>query len=107
METGKMGKYFKYAIGEILLVMVGILLALQVSNWNQNRMDRIKELSILTSIHAEFKANRVQLDSVLTYHRKVYNSCEKLISMFPIDIERDNLDTISKHLSLGFSKIIR
>ena len=36
MEKNKTGKYFKYAIGEILLVMIGILLALQVSNWNED-----------------------------------------------------------------------
>ncbi len=37
-SAGKTGKYLKYAIGEIILVMVGILLALQVSNWNQQRI---------------------------------------------------------------------
>ena len=34
---GKTGKYFKYAIGEIFLVVIGILIALQVNNWNENR----------------------------------------------------------------------
>jgi hypothetical protein len=43
MGTGKTGKYFKYAIGEILLVMIGILLALQVSNWNQNRLNLLNQ----------------------------------------------------------------
>ncbi len=37
----KTGKYFKYAIGEIVLVVIGILIALQLNNWNQNRIDRI------------------------------------------------------------------
>ncbi len=36
-RAGKTGKYLKYAIGEIVLVMVGILLALQVNNWNEKR----------------------------------------------------------------------
>ncbi|MBE9488921.1 MAG: hypothetical protein IMY67_01385 [Bacteroidetes bacterium] len=94
----KTGKYFKYAIGEIVLVMIGILLALQVNNWNEERKNRAKEQSILSSINKEFKANRIQLDSVLFYHKSSYNSCKKLISMFPIDIETDNLDTIAKHL---------
>jgi len=44
METGKTGKYFKYAIGEIILVVIGILIALQVNNWNeqkkQNRLEK-------------------------------------------------------------------
>jgi hypothetical protein len=41
MEKNKTGKYFKYAIGEIILVVIGILIALQINNWNQNRIDRI------------------------------------------------------------------
>jgi hypothetical protein len=41
MEKNKTGKYFKYAIGEIVLVMIGILLALSINNWNENRKDDI------------------------------------------------------------------
>lgn len=49
MEKNKIGKYFKYAIGEILLVIIGILIALQINNWNDKRIER-KELN--TSLHA-------------------------------------------------------
>ena len=35
----KTGKYLSYAIGEIVLVVIGILIALQVNNWNENRID--------------------------------------------------------------------
>jgi hypothetical protein len=37
MGENKTGKYFKYAIGEIVLVVIGILIALQINNWNENR----------------------------------------------------------------------
>ena len=37
MSENKTGKYLKYALGEILLVMIGILLALQVNNWREDR----------------------------------------------------------------------
>jgi hypothetical protein len=37
MSENKTGKYFKYAIGEIILVVIGILIALQINNWNENR----------------------------------------------------------------------
>jgi hypothetical protein len=42
METDKTSKYFKYAIGEIILVVIGILIAIQVSNWNQKRQETAK-----------------------------------------------------------------
>lgn len=50
IEQNKMGKYFKYAIGEIILVVIGILIALQINNWNQNRLDKKFELTILKEI---------------------------------------------------------
>ena len=62
METGKTGKYFKYAIGEILLVMIGILLALQVNNWNENRKNHIEEVALLEQLKSEFTSNLNQLD---------------------------------------------
>ena len=39
MEQNKTGKYLKYAIGEIVLVVIGILIALSINNWNENRKD--------------------------------------------------------------------
>ncbi|MGK0324771.1 MAG: hypothetical protein ACJA2M_000211 [Polaribacter sp.] len=41
MDKNKTGKYLKYAFGEIVLVMIGILLALSINNWNENRKDDI------------------------------------------------------------------
>ena len=49
LEKNKTGKYLKYAIGEILLVIIGILIALQINNWNDKRIE-IKQLN--TSLHA-------------------------------------------------------
>jgi len=40
LSEGKTGKYFKYAIGEILLVVIGILIALSINNWNESRKNR-------------------------------------------------------------------
>jgi uncharacterized membrane protein YidH (DUF202 family) len=37
MEKNKIGKYLKYAIGEIILVVIGILIALSINNWNENK----------------------------------------------------------------------
>ena len=44
------GRYFVYAIGEIVLIVVGILIALQIQNWNQKRLDRIEERYLLEEL---------------------------------------------------------
>ena len=69
IEKNQMGKYFKYAIGEIILVMIGILLALQVNNWNNQRQEANKEQTILKNLRSDFKANIVEFN-------RIYNSCE-------------------------------
>lgn len=84
MEKNKTTKYLKYAIGEIILVVLGILIALQINNWNENRINSNKETSVLANIHKEFKRNKKQLDSVVGTHKKVHRSCSKIISLFPI-----------------------
>ena len=95
----KTGKYFKYAIGEIILVLIGILLALQVNNWNTSRAQKQKEQILLTSLNKEFKANKKQLDSVLSYHVRSKKSNAYLESRLPIkDVKKENLDSLTYHL---------
>ena len=53
MEQNKTGKYFKYAIGEVILVLIGILLALQVNTWNVNRLNGLEEERILKDLKEE------------------------------------------------------
>lgn len=73
-KTGKpafsVGRYFKYAIGEIILVVIGILIALQVSNWNQRRVEQntinayyVKLISTLENDIKEEKKNIEDLNS--------------------------------------------
>jgi len=57
MEKNKTGKYFKYAIGEIILVVVGILIALQINTWNELRKDSKSELNALMDLKQEFSKN--------------------------------------------------
>jgi len=50
MEKDKTSKHFKYAISEIILLIIGVLIALQINNWNQNRIEGNKENLILTKL---------------------------------------------------------
>jgi hypothetical protein len=57
ISEGKTGKYFKYAIGEIVLVVIGILIALSINNWNENRkatnLANENYLNLLTSLEQD------------------------------------------------------
>ena len=55
MEKNKTGKYLKYAIGEIVLVVIGILIALQINNWNEDRKSTAQETLYLTRLLSENK----------------------------------------------------
>ena len=50
LNEGKTSKYIKYAVGEIVLVVIGILIALQINSWNQNRINKISEKLFLKKL---------------------------------------------------------
>ena len=66
METGKTGKYFKYAIGEIILVVIGILIALGINNWNNERQLKTNNKVFLNKMLKDLNANEKRL-SILVY----------------------------------------
>jgi hypothetical protein len=66
LMENKTGKYFKYAIGEIILVVIGILIALQINNWNQQRTQDKEEQSAILNLKQDFEYNFRALDSVLS-----------------------------------------
>ena len=57
LQQGKAGKYFTYAFGEIVLVVIGILIALQINNWNEERKANIAENKALVALKKEFEQN--------------------------------------------------
>ena len=77
LNEGKTMLYFKYAIGEIILVVLGILIALQINDWNQRRVDRNNEnlylASIVSEINANFQLNKRIFWSVLDKKLKGLN----------------------------------
>jgi len=53
METGKTSRYLKYAIGEIILVVIGILIAVSINNWNESRKRALLEVTLLKQLKSE------------------------------------------------------
>ena len=91
-------QYSRYAIGEIVLVMVGILLALQVNTWNEERKERFEEETILKQLQVDFKSNLNQLDQKINIRNDFVNSSKQLFNY----IDQQNLrnrDSIDYHIA--------
>lgn len=71
LSENKFSKYLIYAIGEIILVVIGILIALQINNWNENKKERKTERKILTDLREEIQTNRNKITTSINRREKL------------------------------------
>ena len=76
MQQNKTSKYFKYAIGEIILVVIGILIALQINNWNTQRMDSKREVNYIKNIERDLKNQIKAIDIQIDFEAEVADYCK-------------------------------
>ena len=70
LSEGKTGKYLKYAVGEILLVVIGILIALGINNWNESRKQDLEENRILEMLLKDLDMDINLLESLTVESKK-------------------------------------
>ena len=80
MEQNKTGKYLKYAIGEIVLVVLGILIALSINNWNQVRQYNKSNTLMLRQLIEENKANFLELKEDQDYRDSLHTKLLRLVT---------------------------
>ncbi|MBI1226586.1 MAG: hypothetical protein GC192_15240 [Bacteroidetes bacterium] len=97
LDSGSLRKYLVYAFGEIILVVLGILIALQINAWNQGRLNRKEERVILHNLHEEFLRHQ----EVWTKHAPkiqktidITNQLVKLCGQNNQSITPQNIDTL-------------
>lgn len=93
LTQNKFTKYMLYAIGEIVLVVIGILIALSINNWNETRKDSIRERAILLQLEEEYRANLAQLEVKMQMRTAVVTSGLSLLQYMntPKSIPRDSV----------------
>lgn len=79
VSKNKTTKYIKYAVGEIALVMIGILLAMQINNWNQNRLHKNEFNNILETISQDLKRDTLVADNIIKYYKIIETNSLKII----------------------------
>jgi hypothetical protein len=80
LAQGRVTRYLIYAIGEILLVVVGILIALQINNNNDLRKARVRELQYLRNIKADLEANLVKVNDIIALRAKSMEAAQRVIA---------------------------
>jgi len=98
--------YLLYAGGEIILVVVGILFALQINNWNEHRKEKAVELELLKSLKDEITANIEQMNNGINVHRASKEMCVSVLQHFGDPnrtINSEVLDSLVENISVPFA----
>ena len=97
LNQGKTTKYFKYAIGEIVLVVIGILIALQINTWKEQNQYRKLEKQILNSLNIEFKSNLQKIKQSIEDYEQTEQALRFLMSKMKANSEelsKYNIDSL-------------
>jgi hypothetical protein len=101
LMENKTGKYLKYAIGEIILVVIGILIALQINNWNELRKQNEEEQIILSGLIEDFVETRAGFLETIRLQKRTVSQTRKLINAIEAKDYAIPADSIRKWLYLG------
>ena len=80
LTENKFSKYLLYAIGEIVLVVIGILIALQINNWNETQKDQHELTNILQNIAMEMRVDALNLKDNLEYAKEENNRIKTFLN---------------------------
>ena len=98
LNEGKTTKYLLYAMGEIILVVIGILIALQINSWKEEKNQRTIEQSILHNLKDDFDKNQqeieVLIDANIKYHRNL-NEFIEILKSSPKEKNIEVADTLA------------
>lgn len=99
LNQSKTSQYLAYGIGEILLVVIGILIALGINNWNQTHENRKAEQQILAQLEKEYESNLQQLESKIYIREQVIESSFKILAYRKLPMAQVNADSFNLYLS--------
>lgn len=95
---GNLKRYLMYAFGEILLVMIGILLALKVNNWNENQKSNRQKNQLVKDLLVELNNTNSKIESTITLAEAKANACNLYFSLLTSKDYSESADSLSKLL---------
>lgn len=99
LEENRFSKYILYAIGEIVLVVVGILIALQLDNWNENSKNATKEKEYLYGLKEDLGKQLSLFDDRAVFYDQLIQTGESILTDYTQTEKLLQIDSINKKLS--------
>ncbi len=91
MNAKRFRSYLPYAIGEIILIVIGILVAVEINNWNESRKSNTEIMSVLQLIKDNLKEDKSELELNLRLGNRFVNYWQNVLEKNPADNEKSNL----------------
>lgn len=96
IAEGKTKKYILYAVGEIILVVIGILIALQINNWNEQQKAKSTEIYVLKEVLSNLSEDGMILNEIIEQRQKAKSSVADMLNY--LQTENINKDTLEKDM---------
>lgn len=101
LNEGKTYKYLKYAIGEIVLVVIGILIALGINNWNEERKESAAIKNVLVEIKDDLIQDKAELEFKILQRTEDFEAQNRIITALLTKSEfNDNIRSDLGHINL-------
>ena len=100
LETGKTTRYLKYAVGEIILVVIGILIALSINNWNETRKAQLNLNNVLDIVKTDLIKDTLKISNII----RIYEQKNTLLSK--IFENKDSKFTIDSITETNYKKYL-
>lgn len=106
LNRNKFSSYLLYAGGEVLLIVIGILIALAINNWNQDRIVKQRERFYLEGLKGEFERNKIKLQNLIAINQTNYTESKKILAYTSLAREPVREEELSRLLFASFSNEI-
>jgi Family of unknown function (DUF6090) len=109
IREDRFSKYLLYAIGEIVLVVIGIIIALQINTWNENRKAVNEEVKILKALESDFKVSKTRIEETIKKQTDVLKYSHTLSEIYERQDTKEyqyfdtHLDSLSHLIGYGTS----
>ena len=99
LSENKFSKYLIYAIGEIILVVIGILIALGINNWKENQKLRVQEITYLNNLKDDLETQINMLEVYIDYENIIIDHSNDIIKHYELNNKFNDADNIFSKLN--------